>query len=121
MGHKGALDEYNFGMLIQSPIFLHKKKQKFDTSGDQLVEDLINVVVQFYPCLKFYFHLFWGMVMYILMSLKQRKIQFKTKIKLNYNMENTLRCDHSNRTVFPLFIVSNGAIRFSEFANFFEF
>ena len=40
LGHKGALDEYNFGMLIQSPIFLHKKKQKFNTSGDQLVEDL---------------------------------------------------------------------------------
>ena len=37
------------------------------------------VEVQFYPWFIFYFPLFWGVVMYILMSLKQR-------MKLNHNI-----------------------------------
>jgi len=46
------------------------------------------VVVQFYPWLKFSFLLFSGMGMYgnnMMMSLKQKKIKFKPRIKLNHN------------------------------------
>ena len=47
----------------------------------------IFVVVQFYPWFKFCFPLFWGMVMYD-NGLKQRKIKFKPRIKLNHNILN---------------------------------
>ena len=43
-----------------------------------------SVVGQFFPWFKFYFPLFWGMVMMI-MSFKQRKIKFKPRKKLNHN------------------------------------
>ena len=42
----------------------------------------ICVVVHFYPWFKFYFPLFWGMVM----SLKQKEIKFKLRIKLTHNI-----------------------------------
>ena len=42
-------------------------------------------MVQFYPRIKFCFSLFCGMVM-LIMSLKQRKIKFKPRIKLNHNI-----------------------------------
>ena len=44
----------------------------------------IYVVVQFYPRFKFYFPLFWGMIM--IMSLKQGEIKFKPRIKLHHNI-----------------------------------
>ena len=46
------------------------------------------VVVQFYPWFKSYFLLFLSMGMYdnnMMMSLKQKKIRFKPRIKLNHN------------------------------------
>ena len=42
------------------------------------------VVVQFYPWFKFNFLLFLGICM--IMSLKQRKIKFEPRIKLNHNI-----------------------------------
>ena len=45
---------------------------------------LVYVVVQFCPWFKF-LPLFWDMVCMI-MSLKQRKIKFKPRIKLNHNI-----------------------------------
>ena len=39
----------------------------------------------FYPWSKFYFPLFWGMVMYD-NEFKQREIKFKPRIKLNHNI-----------------------------------
>ena len=44
------------------------------------------VVVQFYPWFKFYLILFLGKVMYDIMSLKQKKMKIKPKIKLNHNI-----------------------------------
>ena len=44
----------------------------------------ISVVVQFYPWFEFYFPLFWGIVIMI-MSLKQRKIKFKPRIKKQHS------------------------------------
>ena len=44
----------------------------------------LNVVVQFYPWLKFYFPLWCCMIM----SLKQREIRFKSRIILNQNIQN---------------------------------
>ena len=41
-------------------------------------------MVQFYPWFKFYFPLFWVMVMYD-SDLKQIKIKFEPRIKLNHN------------------------------------
>ena len=46
----------------------------------------VYVVVQFYPWFKFYFPLFLGMVICMIMSLKQRKINFEPRIKLNHNI-----------------------------------
>ena len=45
-------------------------------------------MVQFYPWFKFSFPLFLGMVnkCIIIMSLKQRKIKFEPRIKLNHNI-----------------------------------
>ena len=51
--------------------------------------NIAYVVVQFYPWFKFYFPSFLGMVM-LIMSLKQRKIKFKPRIKLNHNTYITL-------------------------------
>ena len=42
-------------------------------------------MVQFYPWFIFYFPLFLGMVM-LIMSLKQREIEFKRRMKLNHNI-----------------------------------
>ena len=50
--------------------------------------DFRCVVVQFYPWFKFYFLLFLGMGMYdnnMIMSLKQKKIKVKPRIKFNHN------------------------------------
>ena len=47
------------------------------------------VVVKFYPWFTLYFLLFLCMVMYdndMIMGLKQKKIKFKPRIKLNHNM-----------------------------------
>ena len=55
----------------------------------ELSRDVTYVVVQFYPWFKLYFLLFLCMVMYdndMIMGLKQDKIKFKPKIKLNHNM-----------------------------------
>ena len=49
----------------------------------------VCVVVQFYPWFKFYFLLFFGIVMYdnnMIMSLKQKKRKFEPRIKLNHNI-----------------------------------
>ena len=46
----------------------------------------VHVVVQFCPWYKFYFPLFLGMVIYMIMSLKQRKIEFEPKMKLNHDI-----------------------------------
>ena len=52
----------------------------------------VYVVVQFYPWFKFYFLLFWGMVIYMMiMSLKQKKLKFKPRIKLNHNVSKLLK------------------------------
>ena len=45
----------------------------------------VYVVIQFYLWFKFYFPLFWGMVMYG-NEFKQREIKFKQRIKLNHNI-----------------------------------
>ena len=45
----------------------------------------INVVVQFYPWLKFYFPLCLGMVMYD-NEFKTKEIKFEPRIKLNHNI-----------------------------------
>ena len=50
----------------------------------------ISVVVQFFPWFKFYFPLFWGMVIYD-NGFKQRKIKFKPGKKLNHNISNRTR------------------------------
>ena len=47
---------------------------------------VIYVVVQFYPQFKFYIPLFLGMVICMIMSLKQREIKFKPRIKWNHNI-----------------------------------
>ena len=65
------------------------------------------VVVQFYPWLKFYFPLFWGMVLCMIMSLKQREIKFEPSIKLNHNIYSQLvfnQCITLLFTFFPLAI-----------------
>ena len=46
-----------------------------------------------YHWFKFYFLLFWGMVVYdnnMVMSLKQKKINFKPRIKLNHNIDTNI-------------------------------
>ena len=44
----------------------------------------VYVVVQFYRWLKFYFPLFWGMVMYMYDNeFKTKKIKSKPRMKLN--------------------------------------
>ena len=48
---------------------------------------LIYVVVKFYSWFKFYFSLFWGMVIYD-SEFKQREIKFKPRIKLNHDIYN---------------------------------
>ena len=48
-------------------------------------------MVQFYSCFKFYFLLFWDMVWCMIMSLKQRKIKFKPRIKLKISLSCTSR------------------------------
>ena len=51
-------------------------------------EHLIYVVVH-HPWFKLYFSLFWGMVMYdndMIISLRQGKIKFKARIKLNHSI-----------------------------------
>ena len=45
----------------------------------------VYLLVQFYPWFKFYFPLFFRMVM-LKMNLKQRKIEFEPRIKLNHNI-----------------------------------
>ena len=55
----------------------------------ELSHDVTYVVVQFYPWFKLYFLLFLCLVMYdndMIMGLKQEKIKFKPRIKLNHNM-----------------------------------
>ena len=49
------------------------------------MQSLVYVVVQFYPWFKFYFPLFWGMVIYVNES-ETKEIKFKPRIKLNRNM-----------------------------------
>ena len=50
-------------------------------------------MVQFYPWFKFYFPLFWGMVISMIVSLTQMKIKFEPRIKLNHNRYiKTLAC-----------------------------
>ena len=52
-----------------------------------------------YPWFKFYFPLFWSMVMYdMIMSEKQREIKFKPRIKLNHNIHIKLACSKQNKT-----------------------
>ena len=46
----------------------------------------LYVVVQFYPWFKFSFLLFLGMVMYMIMILKQKNIEFDARMKLNHNI-----------------------------------
>ena len=48
-------------------------------------------MVQFYSCFKFYFILFWDVVLCMIMSLKQRKIKFKPRIKLKISLNCTSR------------------------------
>ena len=48
-------------------------------------------MVQFYSCFKFYFILFWDVVLCMIMSLKQRKIKFKPRIKLKISLSCTSR------------------------------
>ena len=53
--------------------------------AQNLTKTLIShdyVVVQFFPWFKFYFPLFWSMVMY---DFKKRKIKFIPRKKLNHN------------------------------------
>ena len=48
------------------------------------------VVVQFYPCLKLYFLLFLGMVMYD-NEFEAKEMKFKSGIELNPNIDTTSR------------------------------
>ena len=55
----------------------------------ELSHDVSYVVVKFHPWFKLYFLSFLCMVMYdndMIMGLKQEKIKFKPRIKLNHNM-----------------------------------
>ena len=45
----------------------------------------VSVAVQFYPWFKFYFPLFW-VWQCMVMSLKQKELKFKPRIKLNHNI-----------------------------------
>ena len=46
----------------------------------------VYVVVKFYPWFKFYFPLFWGMVIYG-NDFEKKKITLKQRIQLNHNSD----------------------------------
>ena len=81
-------------------IMLYKVVLTFEPV-DEILE--CNFLVQLYPWFKFYFPLFLGIVMLII-SLKQRKINFKPRLKLNHNITIQIKAIEQNFPV-VLFIM----------------
>ena len=101
----GRLEIRNFSSRVENislvrcthswNIFQHSKRNFVSLHG--------HVISSINPWFKFYFLLFLGMVMYdnnMIMSLKQKKIKFKPRIKLNHNMYIVIYQDISSQTSF---------------------